>query len=233
MQIISGETMDLESFSNPPTQARVNNSQNSFFFLSNYTLRFSFVRHLPILCKLCLLSVRWPFRLPWICPWPHWRLLQPAPLEMDSGRAPLIPPLLAALLAVLLAGAGAVPVKQARRPPPLEFGPPPESQRVVTDSGEGCNRYGWRLAEVWWWCADWMSDLSVTAWPWNGINWCLDKRNMMASELWYYLSWCPNSVSCINFVDYDVIWGANHRYDGHLWGKWKWRIRILSQVRLG
>ena len=55
---------------------------------------------------------------------------------MDAGRGPLLAALLAALLVVLLAGTGAVPVKQAPQPPPLEFGPPPESQHVVTASGE-------------------------------------------------------------------------------------------------
>ena len=49
---------------------------------------------------------------------------------------------------------------------------------------------------------------------------------------WYYLSWGPNSISCIHFVDYDAIWGADHRYDGHLWANENENIR-LGRVRSG
>ena len=40
-----------------------------------------------------------------------------------------------------------------------------------------------------------------------------------SEELSYFLHQVLTLVLCINFVDCDAIWGADCRYDGHLWGK--------------
>ena len=50
----------------------------------------------------------------------------------------------------------------------------------------------------------------------------------------YLLTWGLTPISCIHFVDPEVIWGADHRYDGLLWGKWIWEHKARwGQVRLG
>ena len=50
-------------------------------------------------------------------------------------------------------------------------------------------------------------------WPWSWND-------------WYSFAYDPSTASCISFGDYDVICGADRRYDGHLWRKWKWKHKV-------